>query len=141
VIEKEYKKLSKDLDFPPEFRSETEVMAIDFDGVIHNDYKGFADGSLYGPVIAGTREALSLISKTHQIVIFTAKARSDRPKFEGKTGEELVWDWLYKNDLEHFVHEVTAIKPRAHAYIDDKAIHFTDWRSTMDALKEKFGIQ
>lgn len=133
--------MSKDLDFPPEFRSETEVAAIDFDGVIHNDYKGFADGSLYGPVIAGTREALSLISKTHQIVIFTAKARSDRPKFEGKTGEELVWEWLEKNGLRHFVHEVTAIKPRAHVYIDDKAIQFKDWHTTMHSLKEQFKIE
>lgn len=133
--------MSKNLDFPPEFRSETEVVAIDFDGVIHNDYKGFADGSLYGSVIAGTREALSLISKTHQIVIFTAKARSDRPKFEGKTGEELVWEWLDRNDLKHFVHEVTAIKPRAHVYIDDKAIQFKDWVTTLEVLKEKFQIK
>ena len=133
--------MSKNLDFPPEFRSETEVVAIDFDGVIHNDYKGFADGSLYGSVIAGTREALSLISKTHQIVIFTAKARSDRPKFEGKTGEELVWEWLDRNDLKHFVHEVTATKPRAHVYIDDKAIQFKDWVTTLEVLKEKFQIE
>ena len=133
--------MSKNLDFPPEFRSETEVVAIDFDGVIHNDYKGFADGSLYGSVITGTREALSLISKTHQIVIFTAKARSDRPKFAGKTGEELVWEWLDRNDLKHFVHEVTAIKPRANVYIDDKAIQFKDWVTTLEVLKEKFQIE
>jgi len=133
--------LSKDLDFPPEFRSDTKVVAIDFDGVIHDDYKGFADGSLYGPVIPGTREALTLISKTHQIIVFTAKARNDRPKFEGKTGEELVWEWLDKNHLKQFVYEVTAIKPRAHVYIDDKAIQFTDWQSTISVLKARYRIK
>jgi hypothetical protein len=133
--------LEKNLDFPPEFRPGAGIVAIDFDGVMHQDYKGFADGSVYGPVIQGTREALSLISRRHQIVVFTAKARSDRPKFEGRTGEELIWEWLHKNDLHSFVHEVTATKPRAKVYIDDKAIHFVDWHSTVETLQARFGIK
>jgi hypothetical protein len=55
----------------------------------------------------------------------------------GKTGVELVWDWLETNNLSVFVKEVTAEKPRAVAYIDDNAIHFTSWSETIFTLESR----
>ena len=53
----------------------------------------------------------------------------------GKTGIQLVWDWLRKNDMAKFVTKVTAEKPRAVAYIDDKAVRFDNWNECLDNLK------
>ena len=34
--------------FPPGFSDDARNLGIDFDGVIHNMYKGFHDGTVYG---------------------------------------------------------------------------------------------
>jgi hypothetical protein len=40
-------------------------------------------------------------------------------------------EWLEKNNMSQFVSKVTSEKPRARAYIDDKAVKFTDWASCL----------
>ena len=50
----------------------------------------------------------------------------------GKTGTELVWEWLRKHDMDKFVTKVTAEKPRAVEYIDDKAVKFISWEKYWD---------
>lgn len=122
--------------FPPGFESDARNIAIDFDGVIHDDYLGFHDGTCYGRAINGSEKALELLAKHFRVVIFTAKAKSSRPKIDGKSGESLVWEWLRENKLDVYVSEVTAEKPRALAYIDDKAINFTSWADVFS--KEPF---
>ena len=74
-------------------------------------------------------------SKDYNIVVYTAKAKPDRPLINGKTGQELVWEWLEKYDMDKFVTKVTAEKPRAVAYIDDKGFRFSDWDSCMTQMK------
>ena len=64
--------------------------------------------------------------------MFTAKAKSDRGLVNGKTGTELVWEWLKKHDMAKFVSKVTSEKPRAVIYIDDKAYHFTNWKDAVE---------
>ena len=63
------------------------------------------------------------------------KAKPDRGLVDGKTGIELVWEWLKKHDMDNFVTKVTAEKPRAKAYIDDKGFRFTSWSTCMEQLK------
>jgi phosphoheptose isomerase len=111
-------------------------IGIDFDGVIHRCSKGFYDGTIYDDPIEGSREALESLSQKYNIVVYTAKAKPDRPLINGKTGQELVWEWLDKNNLSQYVSEVTAEKPRARVYIDDKGIRFTDWNSTLQMMEE-----
>lgn len=115
-------------EFPPEFASEAKNLAIDFDGVLHDDYLGYHDGTCYGPLIEGSYEALQFLSKYFKIIIFTAKAKPSRPLVNGKSGETLVWEWIREKNLDPFVSEVTAEKPRALAYIDDKAVRFESWQ-------------
>ncbi len=115
------------------FEDETYQIGVDFDGVIHANSKGFYDGTVYDDPIPGSRDALIALSKKYKIIVFSAKARKDRMLIGGKTGVELIWEWLKKHDMDQYVEDVTAEKPRAVYYIDDKAIRFVDWSS---ALKE-----
>jgi len=112
----------------------TSVLAIDFDKVIHKCSKGFHDGTIYDEPVEGTENALKYLSLKYTLVIFTCKARPDRPQIDGKAGKALIWEWLHKYDLAKYISSITHEKPRAKAYIDDKAIRFYDWLSVMEEL-------
>jgi len=118
------------------FDDEIINLGIDFDGVIHKNSKGYYDGTIYDKPIKGAKESLKILSKKYRLIIYTAKAKKDRPIINGKSGIELVWEWLKKYDMENYVTEVTAEKPRAVAYIDDKAIKFINWGQTMEMINE-----
>jgi len=119
---------------PPGISDSLNVLAIDFDGVIHNDDKGWYDGTCYGEPISGALNALKLLSNDYRLVVFSGKARRDRPHVDGKTGEQLIWDWLRRHDMAQFVHEVTSEKPRALYFVDDKGIRFVNWQETISFI-------
>lgn len=125
----------KSNDFPTGFASEANNLAIDFDGVIHDDYLGFHDGTCYGLPLEGSLEAIKELSKSFKIIIFTAKAKPNRPLVDGKTGAELVIDWLTKYNILKYVSEVTSEKPRAFLYIDDNAYRFTNWKNALEFVR------
>ena len=118
------------------FDDEKINIGIDFDGVIHKNSKGFHDGSVYDEPVEGSGEALKIISRKYNIIIFTAKAKPDRPLINGKTGKELIWDWLISKNFDKYITEVTSEKPRAVAYIDDKGIRFINWVTALENLNE-----
>ena len=124
-------------DFPPGFSGETNNLAIDFDGVIHDANLGFHDGTCYGLPIEGSLAAIRKLAKTYRIVIFTAKAKPNRPLIGGKTGTELVRDWLEKYEVLDCVAEITSEKPRAFLYIDDNAYRFLNWSDTLRFISDK----
>jgi len=119
------------------FEDETYQIGIDFDGVIHRNSKGFYDGTVYDEPIPGAREALEAISKKYTIIVYSAKARTDRMLINGKTGKELIWDWLKEHNMDSYVEDVTAEKPRAVCYIDDKAVYFQNWKNTFNELERR----
>lgn len=112
-------------------------IGIDFDGVIHGCSKGYYDGTIYDEPIIGSKEALEEISKKYTVIVFTCKAKPDRGLVNGKSGTELVWEWLKKYDLAQYVSKVTAEKPRCVAYIDDKGFRFTNWKKCMKQLNKE----
>lgn len=112
-------------------------IGIDFDGVIHRCSKGYYDGTIYDTPIEGTEEALRELSEQYTVIVYTCKAKPDRGLVNGKTGTQLVWEWLEKNNLSKYVSKVTAEKPRAVCYIDDKGIQFDNWENTLSTLKNK----
>ena len=111
-------------------------VGVDFDKVIHKCSKGYHDGTIYDEPVAGAFEALQKLSESYVVIVYTCKAKPDRGLVNGKTGTELVWEWLKEHNMAQFVSKVTAEKPRARFYIDDKAIRFTDWESTFDIIEE-----
>ena len=115
--------------------SQLNNLAIDFDGVIHTFDKGWHDGTCYGDPKSGSLDAIKELSKNWNIIVFSAKVRPDRPLVNGKTGLELVTEWLAKHDVLQYVSDITHEKPRAQFYIDDKAIHFdNNWSDIVGRL-------
>lgn len=111
-------------------------IAIDFDGVIHKNSLGFHDGTVYDVPVAGSLDAVkSLVDSGFDIVIYTCKAKPDRPLVNGKTGAELIWEWLEEHGFQKYIKLVTSEKPRALFYIDDKAIKFENWHDTLTHIK------
>ena len=121
-----------------QFQENNLQIAIDFDGVIHKSSKGFFDGTVYDEPIEGCIEAIKKLAEKYTIVIFTAKAKKDRPLVNGMTGEELVWDWLAKYNISSYIKEVTSEKPRAICYIDDRGVRFESWEQTLNFLDETY---
>jgi hypothetical protein len=102
----------------------TKTIAIDFDGVIHQYSKGWQKGVIYDPPTEGVVEAFyKLMEDGYDLVIFTS--RKDL---------EPVRQWMHKHfDFERRIGHmwepaITNQKPIAIAYIDDRAIRFTNWQ-------------
>jgi|TARA_Y100000310_G_scaffold160800_1_gene160693 acid phosphatase class B len=92
------------------------IIAVDFDGVIHKFRKGWMDGSIYDePVEDAIKELNMLNKKGYKVVVLTAR-----------TEHKEIQEWL-KDKGVNFDIEVTNVKPPAIAYIDDRAIRFTNW--------------
>ena len=114
---------------------ETKTISIDFDGVIHDDNLGWYDGTIYGNPIVGSLEAIKKLAQDYKLVLFTAKAKPDRPLVDGKTGAELIWEWLEKYEIKEYFSEITSEKPRCLFYIDDKAIRFNNWKDALSDIE------
>jgi hypothetical protein len=111
-------------------------IGIDFDGVIHKCSKGYYDGTIYDDPIEGSYNALEKLSQKYTLIVYTCKAKPDRGLVNGKTGTQLVWEWLGKHNMSQFISKVTAEKPRAVAYIDDKSIRFDNWDTCIQELDQ-----
>ncbi len=117
--------------YPPGFKKDKSTIAIDFDGVIHNANRGWGDGTCYGDPLPESIESIKKLSEKYEIIIFTAKAKKDRPLVNGKTGNELVREWLTKYDVIDLVKDITSEKPRAELYVDDNGYRFENWTDTL----------
>jgi len=117
--------------YPPGFEVNIKTIAIDFDGVLHNASQGWGDGTCYGDPLPGSIEAIKELAKKYNIVVFTAKAKPDRPLVNGKTGILLVKEWLEKYDILKHISDITSEKPRAELYIDDNGYRFENWNDTL----------
>jgi hypothetical protein len=122
--------------FTKKIEESKKVIALDFDGVIHNDSKGFFDGTIYGSPIEGTETALKYLSENYTILIFSCKSNPERPLINDKTGTELIWEWLDKWNFKQYISDVVWGKPNALIYIDDKGLRFSNWNETLIKLTE-----
>lgn len=99
------------------------TLAIDFDGVLHRYSKGWHDGTCYDEPMPGARAAVEKLAGCYRLVIFTAR-------------QELgpVRDWLFRHEIGHLFADVTNVKPKAFAYLDDRALRFRDWPSAINDI-------
>lgn len=91
-------------------------IGVDFDGVVHNSTKGWNGGKVYGTMMPDAFEMIAdLEKKGYEIVIITARDKLEPVK-----------EWMSKHGMGHIL--VTNVKLPCRAYIDDRAIRFTNWR-------------
>lgn len=114
----------------PQVRQRPLRLAVDFDGVMH--------GGSYGDIgepLEGARGAL-LIARSFgdHIIIHTCRARPTETidgVFWKNTVEEIE-HWMAVHDIPF--DEITALKPIADCYLDDRAIQFIDWHQAQSDL-------
>lgn len=110
------------------------TIAVDLDGVIHKYSKGFHDGTMYDEPMEGARKILEKLVKTgYKIVIFTTRLNPCFDEENKAKGYDALQDILHWLDKYSFIknihyHEITNNKPKAFAYVDDRAIRFTSWQ-------------
>jgi len=107
------------------------VLAVDFDGVIHKYSKGWVDGTIYDKPMPGASEIMGELTKRGLgIIIYTTRLNPEvRNLTEVEQQTQMINQWLKKNNFvkgEHY-QAITALKPKASYYIDDRTIKFTDW--------------
>lgn len=94
------------------------IACFDFDGVINSYKSGFQKGPITDPPVEGIEEVLKgLYESGWKVVVFTTRALTDE-------GAGQVWNYLKQNGLVRYIYDVTAIKPPARVYVDDRAINF-----------------
>lgn len=108
------------------------TIAVDFDGVIATYDNGWSEGLITGELMEGAEKALrKLVEKGYQVVIFTARMNKESPM---QKPYAMIENWLTAHGMKKGVHwhDITAEKPKAIAYIDDRAIRFTNWRDMLN---------
>lgn len=100
------------------------TLAIDFDGVIHRYSSGWQDGSVYDPPVPGAIDELHVLAGRYRLVVFTARDEL------GPVRDALALWGL----LDGTIDEVTNQKPKAWAYLDDRAVRFSDWDTAVTEL-------
>ena len=101
------------------------IIAIDFDGVLH-DYKHPVEGRRLGPPMPGAAEAvMDLQDAGHKLIIHSCKASTPG-------GVEMIQGWLTFYDID--ILDIAVSKPMADIYLDDKALPFADWSTTLEFL-------
>ena len=92
----------------------TNIIAVDFDGVVH-DFKNPVPGRSMGGPIEGTLDAFNLLRDAgYQIIIFSVRGNA-----------QYMVDWLNYYNVPYS--SITNVKPNADFYIDDKGLRFTNW--------------
>lgn len=102
------------------------TVVFDFDGVIHSYTSGWKENSIIpDPPVPGIRKVIDNLNKDYKVVVVSTRCRD-------YSGREAIKDWLKHNRIA--VYDVTADKPPAVCYVDDRAIRFD---GTTDCLEEK----
>lgn len=105
------------------------LLCLDFDGVIHRYSQGYKDGSVYDIPTPGAVESVNRYLTLFDIVIYSARARTEEGKAEMKS-------WMKKHNFPDL--PITCEKPPAFLTLDDRAQTFTGtWPDPDELLQFK----
>jgi hypothetical protein len=94
------------------------ILAIDFDGVIHNKEQPLK-GKRMGEPIEGAKETIDRLRyELGAMIIVHSVWATGR-------GVEAIAEWMSFYEIHY--DEITNLKPKADIYLDDKAVKFTTW--------------
>ncbi len=99
-------------------------LMVDFDGVIYSYTSGYNHGRLTDPPMEGAVVALNkLTAAGYEYTVFTTRmAMTDDPSKQKLD----IMQWLITHGFPA-PRDITCKKEPAIAYIDDRAVRFTDW--------------
>jgi hypothetical protein len=105
------------------------TVAVDFDGTLHPYTDGWQGTQVADePPIEGAYDfLLMLTSRGFDVVVHSGRANTI-------DGARSIHEWLRRHGMRDMVREVTAEKPMAIAYVDDRAVHFAG--DYIDALEK-----
>jgi len=121
-----------------------QTVAVDFDGVLHSYDKGWHDGSIYGDWMPDAETALGQLMQQYAVFVHTTRnPRQVAQWIERKSWHDIdcttrlprTWYGRRKpfwNTQGLLL--VTNRKLAAIAYIDDRAVRFTNWRDALTAV-------
>ena len=114
-------------------------VGVDFDGVLHRYSRGWHDGTIYDGPVEGAFDALDALRKHYAVFIFTTRNVEQVAEWLLTYGQKCVADPQQKiekfwNDSDTLL--VTNRKLGAIAYIDDRAIRFTNWVQAITELAQ-----
>ncbi len=116
-------------------------ICVDFDGVIHRYSRGWQGGMIYDDPMPGALESLKSLSTKYNVVIFTTRLNPTlREDGIAKYEKELI-NWLEKYGFKQGIHytELTAIKPKAKLYLDDRGLRFENWNQAVKDIDNILG--
>lgn len=109
------------------------TVVLDFDGVVNSYQSGWTgrEDDLPDPPMPGVADFLRQLLARYLVVIVTTRAKKP-------SGQFAVESWLVKHGLPAV--PVTAVKPPAIAYVDDRAVRYRgDWLEVLDGVRELEG--
>jgi len=115
-----------------------QTVAVDFDGVLHSYERGWADGTIYGDWKPGAVAALTQLMQRYAVFVHTTRdAKQVARWIEQKSG--YAFECTTRVPRSGFWNEqgvvlVTDRKLAAIAYIDDRAVRFTNWPDALTAV-------
>ena len=105
------------------------TIALDFDGVIHKYAEGWKGETVISSgLVKGTKQAIRQIKDMgFRVVVYSTRASSEK-------GRDAMKVWMKKHAV--VVDEITAKKPPAVVYIDDRGFTFKgDWKEAIEFIK------
>jgi len=109
------------------------TIAIDFDGTICRKQK-YGDGTIWQTANTGAQGVIQDFKKDgYRIVVYTVRLSPDKVKACTREGKSIeleekkgrICEWLNNRKIPY--DDVVGYKPEAMAYVDDRAIRFTNW--------------
>lgn len=106
------------------------TLAIDFDDTLHDTKhtRWTGIGKARGSMISYAAKHLHDLSKDYKIVIYSCRAVHP-------DGVEAIRKFCVRNNIPFDA--ITATKPIAALYIDDKALQFTTWAETVRQIRKR----
>lgn len=111
---------------------ETEVVAIDFDGVLHAYSKEWHDGTIYDEPVPGAKEAMqTLLDLGYEVLIWSTRCHDREVMGEHVSNQrDEMAEWLARHEIPYTrIHDEEG-KPLCTLFVDDNCYRFDgNWAS------------
>ena len=118
------------------------TIVFDFDGVIHNGYKGWKDGSIYGEIDYNLLFYIKELMKDYYVVVSSNRPAEQIVDFLNKDVNNPLDFEIFKKDMQGNMYwnkdnvvGVTNEKAVGILYVDDRGFRYTGLTELKDFIK------